>query len=566
MNKSYGEPAQDSGGMGMARAMALGSTRLEALLEAANMLHASQNLEDMLRHLLRTVMGRLLAGRGFIAIEESGALRLSLVRGTRKMAAGELLDLELARDCGMNALLPIGDPEKPVGLLGVASPPDKEIDAAEHEFVNTLLGIAASGITKSKSHTETNRLNQALGQKLHELRTLLDLARGFSGALDPGQVAQLLGLTMAGRWAVRKYAIAAWREGHPLVLRQKGMDLADIQRHGERLANLPDAVRTDDLSEDEFKVSLAAQAAALLIPLRSSDKTIGAVILGSRSGKQAYTEADLEFGQGVAAQAVVAFENAWYFRETLEKRRMEKELALAASIQAKLFPEELPELWQCVLAAHNRPALQCGGDYYDVLPMSGAETKQSHLLCMADVSGKGLPAAILMSNLQATLRASLPYGPSLVELATRTNALLHATTPSNKYITAILCVFDPVSGKGRYVNAGHNGGVVVRVDGTPEVMKATSAPLGLLPGMSYEQESFELQPGDTLMLYSDGVPEAFDLNEEEWGEERMLECLGRCHQLSPKEIVARMLEGLDAFVGTAPPHDDITLLVLRRRR
>ena len=251
---------------------------------------------------------------------------------------------------------------------------------------------------------------------------------------------------------------------------------------------------------------------------------------------------------------------------TVERRQLEEELALAASIQARLFPAVLPELIGCELAARNRPALQCGGDYYDVLPTAEAGECGPHLLCVADVSGKGLPASLLMSNLQAILHTSLGYRPELVNLAVSTNELLHAAIPSDRYVTAILAKFEPVTGRCIYVNAGHNGGVLMRADGKADILKTTGPPLGILRGLPFFAESIELLPGDVLNLYSDGVPEAFNPQDEEWGDERLMRCLNQCRHMSPERIISKVFEEIDTFAADAPQHDDITMLVLKRRR
>jgi sigma-B regulation protein RsbU (phosphoserine phosphatase) len=564
LDSKFSNQARNQNWMTRSQAMVLDASRLEALLESAQLLHSSLNLDELLQHLLRTVMGRMLAGRGLIAIEEGGVMRFALGRGIRQLAVGDHCDEQIARQAGVELLFHIGNATRPLGLLGIAPPPGREPDLAELDFVKALLGIAASGIVNARAHAETSRLNQMLGQKVQELRTLLDLARGFSGFLEPDQVAQLLGLTIAGRWAVRKYAITAWREGHLLILRQKGLSLPDLKGYRQELANLPEAMIVDELPDGEFKADLQAQQATLLFPLRSSNETIGLVVIGPRPQKLSYTEADLDFGIGIAAQAAVAFENAWYLRETVEKKRLEQELNLAASIQANLFPASLPSLSGYDFAAHNRAALRCGGDYYDALPIAETGDREPHLLCVADVSGKGLPASLLMSNLQATLRALLGSLPSLVDLAARTNELLYATTPSNKYVTAILVAIDPVTGACHYVNAGHDGGLLLRKDGEVEFLRSTSTPLGLMAGMPYLDAQIELQPDDLLVLYSDGVPEAYNLKEEEWGEERLVACLKECRDQSAAQITAKVFEAIDAYAGTAPQHDDITLMVLKR--
>jgi len=241
-----------------------------------------------------------------------------------------------------------------------------------------------------------------------------------------------------------------------------------------------------------------------------------------------------------------------------------KEFALAASIQAKLFPAFLPELAGCELAARYRPAFLCGGDYYDVLALSDDQKHGHYLLCVADVSGKGLPASLLMSSLQATLRTFVVYRPPLTELVVRTNALLHARIPADRFITAILVDFEPDSGRCRFVNAGHNGGVLVRSDGMVEVLASTGPPLGMLESLAFSAESVVLRAGDVLSLDSDGVTEAFNPFEEEWGLERLLGCLSQWRHSKPETIITRVFEEIDSFAGKAPQHDDITILVLKR--
>lgn len=244
----------------------------------------------------------------------------------------------------------------------------------------------------------------------------------------------------------------------------------------------------------------------------------------------------------------------------------EQELSLAASIQENLFPAAMPKLTGCDLAARNRPARQCGGDYYDALPVAAESPDHPHLLCVADVSGKGLPASLLMSNIQATLRALLGRMPSLTELAAHTNNLLYATTPANKYVTAILVEIDPVSGACRYVNAGHTDGLLLRADGEAVWLKATGTPLGLIPQMPYDEESFVLQPGDIVAMYSDGVSEAQNVQEEEFSETRVADLLREYKHESAAALVARVFEEVDRFAGAAPQFDDITLLILKRSR
>ena len=546
----------------------------EALLESAQLLHSSLNLDDLLRHLLRSVMGRLLVSKSLIAVADDGVMKLELVRGLPKLAVGQEFDEEMARSAGLETILPIGDDSQPIGLLGINNPANKKIGDDELQFLKALLGIAASGISNARAHSETQKLNQELDQKVQELKTLLDLVRGLTATIEPDEVAQLLMLTLAGRWAVRRYALVAWKKGHPPVLRMKGMELDQLDNYesfGIDVESLDDAVRVADLPECHLKTLLREEQGEVLFPIKAGDETTGGfALLGARPGNLSYNESDLEFGAGLTAQAAVAFENAWFVRETLERKKMEQELALAATIQESLFPASLPKLTGYDLAARNRPARTCGGDYYDALSFTKSENICCHLICVADVSGKGLPASLLMSNMQATMRALLGRIPTLTELASHTNALLYATTPSNKYVTAILVEMDFNTGKGRYVNAGHTDCLLLRASGEAEWLKSTGTPLGLMDPMivnlmtPYEEQSFELQPGDVLALFSDGVTEAQDEEENEFGEQRTADFIRPIAKEHSETIVDNVFDEIDRFAGSAPQYDDITLFVIKR--
>lgn len=551
----------------------LDATRLESLLESAQLLNSSLDLDSLLKHLLRTVMGRTLVGRGFIAVSDEGKMKIAQLRGLKNLKIGDRFDEKILRESGINSFYPIGDAENPIGFLGIGKPAAGEISAEEIESLKALLGIAASSIANAQAHNETREFNFRLNEKVQELRALLDLVRGLTSTLEPESVAQLLILTLTGRWAVGKYALAVQKENHPPVIKQKGISLPPLEDSAEILPLLPEAVRVVDLPESALKDALEAQKAQLVFPIKSSVSTKGILILGGRLGKLPFADSDLEFGAGLVAQAGVAFENSWFVLETIERKKIEQELELAARIQEGLFPEFLPKIEGYDIAVKNRPARWCGGDYYDVLPLERtSETgEKSYLLCVADVSGKGLPAALLMSNMQATLRALLGRVPTLAELAAQTNELLHATTPSNKFVTAILFEIFPATGKAVYVSAGHGDCLLLRNTGEVEKFDSTGLPLGMMPsemlemlGKGYEEKHLELNPGDLLALYSDGVTEAYDIHENEWGDKRLLDCLRPILASSSQNIVGEVFSAIDDFAQTAPQHDDITLMIFKR--
>lgn len=525
-------------------------------MESAKLLSSSLALTDLLAHLLRTVMGRLLVSKAVIAVDLDGSMRVALARGLPGLAKGELFDEESGRAARLERFFPIEQTDRMIGVLAIGQSARGALEADEEDFIKALLGLAASSIANAQAHEATLRSNEKLAQKVQELRALIDLVRGVSASLEPDDIAQMLTLTLAGRWVISKHGLVTWKGGHTEIQRQKGLDVSFFLNEKERWTQLEEPRLA---SEDT-----PLPPGSLLLPLRSAGETFGIVVCGPRLNKQPYTDADIEFGAGLVAQAAVSFDNAWHFRDTLVRQQMEKEVALAASIQRDLFPAVIPQLTGCDIAAKNRQAKLVGGDYYDVLPIQGPALDLPHLLCVVDISGKGMFAALLMSNIQATLRALLSRQHSLSEVAQQANNLLYATTPANRYATAFLAQFDPQTGKCRWVNCGHNDGVLLRKSGEVETLPCSGIALGLFPKMSYEEQTLELQPGDLLAIYSDGVTEANNLEEQEFSLERFVGVLKAKRERPSGEIVDTVIEEIDAFVGDAPQFDDITLMVMKR--
>jgi len=337
----------------------------------------------------------------------------------------------------------------------------------------------------------------------------------------------------------------------------------------------------NDVMGDPRRVNAVIDVRSLVCaPLKVGEKVIGVMMLASTL-PMAYEARELKLLNTLALQTATAIENARLFERTVqaghERERLlalnkaaevaragyERELELAATIQAELFPAQLPALPGYDLAARSRPARRCGGDYYDAIPLSGGDERV--LLCVADVSGKGMPASLLMSHTQATLRALLGRTPSLEVLAGHAHDLLHRSTPDNKYVTAALLELAPATGRASYVSAGHINSLVVKRNGDVVLLGSTGAPLGLLPpGLPYETTMVDIEAGDCLILCSDGVPDAQNESDDEFGESRLTAIVREARHESSAKIVAKVFTAIDAFAGSAPQFDDITLMVLRR--
>ncbi len=340
----------------------------------------------------------------------------------------------------------------------------------------------------------------------------------------------------------------------------------------------------NDVDQDPRRaVEQTTIRALICAPLTVGERVTGVIALGSTL-PMPYTAAELKLLNTLGLQAATGIENARLFERTVQaalererllalnqqvelaRAKLENELALAARIQADLFPAELPALAEYELAARNRPARRCGGDYYDVIRLAPGDGDGRLLLCVADVAGKGLPAALVMSNMQATLRALLGRTSSITDLADHANALLCASTSPEKYVTAALADLAPGTGRLTFVGAGHLDNLILRGSGKIERLSSTGMSLGLLPdAMPFGETALVLEPGDTLVLFSDGVTEAQNVAGEEFGEARLIEALHARPGAAAADLIGGVFDAIDGFAAGAAQFDDITLLLVRRR-
>lgn len=242
-----------------------------------------------------------------------------------------------------------------------------------------------------------------------------------------------------------------------------------------------------------------------------------------------------------------------------ERETLQKEVAVASKAQARLLPQVLPS-GALALSGICRPARGVGGDYYDVLPLGGNRLG----LVVGDVSGKGLYAGLLMAGLQGRLQTLAPgYGDRLDQLMVELNRRVFASTDGDKYATLFYAVYDDRTGQLRYVNAGHNPPLLVGSDGGVRWLGTTATVIGLMPEPRFEMATVELAAGDTLVVHSDGVTEALNGDEEEFGVGRLERLVVDSRRLPVPELQAAVLDGLDAFVDAEPQRDDVTVLVAR---
>jgi serine phosphatase RsbU (regulator of sigma subunit) len=263
----------------------------------------------------------------------------------------------------------------------------------------------------------------------------------------------------------------------------------------------------------------------------------------------------------LANVAAVRIEHARLIEIEQQEKLWARDREQAAEIQRSLLPFDAPSVPGFAIAGYNVASRAVGGDYYDFLPLEDGRL----VLLVADVAGKGMPAALLMSGLQARVHVLFETGGKLAELVATLNRSLTRRFPSNRFVTFCVAALTPDSGEIAYCNAGHNPPLLLRAGGTHEYLSPTGPIIGISAQFTYGEITCRMLPGDILALYSDGVTEACDpVHEEEFGEERLLRALISNSHSAPASIIDAIVGEIAAFTGNAPLSDDVTLVVLKR--
>ncbi len=299
----------------------------------------------------------------------------------------------------------------------------------------------------------------------------------------------------------------------------------------------------------------------LAAPLLSRNKLIGSLAVFNKRDEDGFNESDKRFLGIVGAQTANVLENAKLREQEQELVAFREEIKVAQSIQRGFLPDKGVELTSCEACGFNTPAKEVGGDYYDIVTLSGERL----FLSLGDVSGKGVPAALLMANAQAVLRSQLlgTEEVPLTKLARSLNHLICQFTSPEQFITASFGVYNSVDRSYRYINAGHEPPIIVRKDGTIEPLTGADLILGVMPDYAYTEFNVNLEAGDFLFIYTDGVTETFNEKGEEYGDKRLKEFLKNCVGLEASAIGAKMMAELSQFRCRGVQTDDITMLILR---
>jgi sigma-B regulation protein RsbU (phosphoserine phosphatase) len=317
----------------------------------------------------------------------------------------------------------------------------------------------------------------------------------------------------------------------------------------------------DDLAADErFRLSDDVDnniRSLMCVPLRAKARMMGVLIVFNKRSGKPFTESNQRLLTIIAAQSAQVIETARLYEEEKSLQLMQQEMELARGIQANLLPKSHPSVPGYDIAGTSVSAANVGGDYYDFLP-----NEDRLIVCLGDVSGKGMPASLLMANMQATIRGQNLVSSSAAECMSRSNRLMFQSTDSAKFVTFFYGILDIEGRTLEYSNAGHNPPILFSKG--QETRLETGGPvLGVLPDFPYQQASVELTPGDLLLIFSDGFSEAMNGRFEEFGEDQLARIANENRGDSAADLIEKMSQAVIAHTGDEPQTDDMTIVAVR---
>jgi sigma-B regulation protein RsbU (phosphoserine phosphatase) len=436
---------------------------------------------------------------------------------------------------------------------------------------HTVIFIEGVTPVANASTTVATSLKGVLSQEKEieggpQMRALIRAGRELAGNMPLAELFKLImNLSVDAVGATR--GVLMTLEGKELVVQAalgEGFRISNTVRDRvikEKTSLLVRDARLDQAFAERMSIVQQQIRSMLAVPLQTDDRVIGLIYLDSPHFVHEFTKDDLNILTVMANVAAIRIEHTRLAEVEHAERLLAKDLAQAAEIQNRLLPTSAPEVPGVDLAGYNAACRTVGGDYYDFLTYPDGRVA----LVVADVSGKGMPAALLMSSLQARVQVLFDDPTELAALVTRLNRIIVKNSPVNRFISFFIGVLDPHSDQITYVNAGHNPPLLVHCNGAVERLEGGGLLLGILAAAQYEQRTCHLEQGDVVVLFSDGVTEASRPDvDEEFGEDRLAATLAELSCESAKSIIEAINQRVHDFTGGAPPADDITLVVARR--
>lgn len=545
------------------------ASRLRPLAEAVSLLDITARVREGGEARLGEALDVLLTQTGsakgaWYVADRAGAFRLAAARGGKAPATlpKEVADEPSTVGEDLDLVVPIRGRHGVAGMIAVQD--ERPSGRSERQaFVRAVAAAAALPLEGALLEDERQRLSRRLSVKVYQLRNLFELSRELTSTFDPETVKSLATATLMGHLMVSRAALyVRGAAGFDLAL-ARGFRADPADNHiaddaeCDVLGGEETAVRAVDVPRGALRDRLARLRMGLVAAVVSGGQCEALLFAGERGSGRGFSDEDCDFAATLARQTVGALQTVHLHQISLEKERQDRDLEIAREIQQTLFPRKLPKLRGLQIAARSVPCFRVGGDYYDVIALP----EHRVLVAVADVSGKGTPASLLMASVHAWLRARAGSAP-LDELVGGLNRFLCASTLANKFVTFSCAEIDAEARAVRYVNAGHIPPFIAGATEDSRLDEGGPA-LGLLEDAAYAMGTAALAPGDLMLIVTDGATEALSEGDAEFGDEGVLGALRRSREADADRVVSACFDEVMAWTGRRGLIDDLTLLAVK---
>ncbi len=542
---------------------------LESLLELSARLNETHDKEFILNSTLLSLMGKLKVLRAGVLLPKNNGLSLFLSKGKfspsffkydLSKCSGDYSDLrEYLGEQNIRFVFPIEYREKLFAFICLGDRlTGNNLSSEEEKYARLVCTISANALQNAEHQASLIQEKITIEQRNQLLTTLFEMSRDFSNLLSKKEIIKMLSFHLMGQLMVNRFAI--------FQIENNKIEDAYINRFEKledvsvlnRMTRIKEPVICDNSNYGEnFSEYCLKYGIKVIAPMFVQGNPKALLIIGKKMNASNFTDENIQFIEALGNTSISTLESERLFKEEIEKKKLENELNLALDIQKNLLPKNVPSVNNFEIHGISLPSRHVGGDYFDFIKLSDTRT----LVAIADVSGKGLPAALLMANVQAALRVIAPLGLPLKEIVQRLNKIVFLNTSSDKFVTFFVGILDSEYQTFEYINAGHNPPVILHSDLQIEHLKAGGLILGFMDEpFEYEQAVVKLHKDSVICLFTDGITEALDTQNAEYGEERLESLLKDIRKFPVNEMLNIIVEDVQQFAIGTQQFDDITLI------
>ena len=567
---------------------------LNSLIEFSQLISSKLDLKYILNNILLSIMGKMLISKGIILLntmsEDKNIFSVEAAKGIDTKLINTFVEADFPKlpvftfdeienksefidSSGLNYFFKIYFQNKFLGLLCLGKKLNNtELAKNEIIFIETMLNLSSSAVENTIKFNQLSSMNINLNNKIRQLNSLFELGKEFnSNFTDKENIIKLLSYTLLGNFGIKDFVIISREKGGDFHLHKekKDFDLSELKLNEVFSGvNIPMEFRSALIiksnSSKPYIKYLYEKGYELVIPTIIKNEINNIICIGKKLNNTCYTDEDIEFLESIINLSLISIQNTELFREYIEKQKIENELKIAREIQIAMLPREIPGIKDYEIAAVNLPALQVGGDYYDIIKLTDTKTA----FVIADVSGKGTPASLLMANIQSAVHSYLKLYEEisfdLAKVTEKINELIYENTSAEKFITFFWGILDSEDNTFEYINAGHNPPFVFN-DGNIVQLTEGGFMIGILDtGVTYEVGNIKLYKNDILVFYTDGVTEAMNKDGNEFGENKLAEAVTKSKAGSSEDILEEIKNSIVNFSRDTSQYDDITLIVLKK--